>query len=173
MKKFFHLSIVLSTLIASPGFAAEPAVSTTTVRRPGVSVVQLSFQSGLITTGGHFAGHFLTGVSFGVDRTSPVRLGIETGVMFSHFVAMPILFSLGYKPVERKRGASPYIAGSIGPVISLDGGPAAADVALALLVRPGLSFRVADSLDFNTEIQFGGLTGIFYISPTIGLNVYL
>ncbi len=172
MKVFFHLGILFS-FVAATGFAAETETSTATARRPSVSIVQLSFQSGLITTGGHFAGHFLTGVSFGVDRTSPVRLGVETGVMFSHFVALPILLSLSYKPNERKRSASPYIAGSIGPVISLNGGPATQDVALALLIRPGLSFRVADSLDFNTEIQIGGLTGIFYISPTIGLVAYL
>lgn len=143
--------------------------------------VTLDLSGGLVTTGGEYGGSFLTGVSVPVQRNSPVRLGLDTGVMFSTGVALPILVSIMYV-FEGQLAAHPYVAGTVGPVIGLsaNGGSSLAPahdwiigngIKLAILIRPGIRFNVAENLDVALETALGGMTGIFYIAPSLGLSL--
>jgi len=141
------------------------------------SRVNLDVTGGLATTGGDYAGTFLLGVDVRVDRTAPVYVGFHTGVMFGSGTGLPILMSVIYR-TETRPSLRPYIGAAVGPVIGLGGNGVfrtigGDSVRLAILVRGGLSFRVADALDVLTEVTSGGLTGIFYIAPMLGMSVYL
>ena len=169
--------ILLSTVFSMSAHAAwgKSSSSETVSTRP-VHRVNLETLGGFATTGGDYAGTFLAGVSFLVDRTLPVRLGLDSGILFGSGTGLPILLSLGYMPVERNKTATPYVGALVGPVIGLGGRGVFSnteDVMFAILARGGLSFAVADALDLRTEIVMGGLTGIFYISPMLGVSIYL
>lgn len=175
----YRMTFIIFGLVA---FTIQAAPQTTTtnvhVPLPSQSRVSLGIIGGLATTGGDYGGSFLTGVSVQVDRTSPVFLGLDSGILFGSGTGIPVLASILFKLSER--GVRPYVAGTVGPVIGVggngifSGGIGAGDsVKLAVLVRPGLTFRAADALDVRTEVIVGGLTGIFFISPMLGMSVYL
>jgi hypothetical protein len=79
----------------------------------------------------------------------------------------------------------PYLGGAIGPEIGVSQGTRnllgvevpnpnfGEDVKLAILVRPGLRFNVTEVLDINVEAALGGITGVFYIAPTVGASIRL
>lgn len=171
--------VLVLGLMSSLSVIAAPR-SSASVYGPGGSRVSLNMSGGLATVGGDYGGSFLTGVLVQVDRTVPVRLGLDTGIMFGSGTGLPILASLVWKVRgDGRKGVQPYIGGAVGPVIGLSGAGAFAGggfsdgVKLAILLRPGLSFPVADLMDLKTEITVGGLTGIFYIAPMLGMAVHL
>lgn len=145
------------------------------------SKVNLNVLAGLGTTAGDYGGTFLAGVSFQVDQSSEFRLGLDSGILFGSGTGLPILVS-GTIPMGSGKTRA-YFTGSVGPVLGIgdptvgagvfDAGPTGDGVRLAILLRPGVAFQIADAMDFVAEFMMGGLTGIFYIGPNIGVHVNL
>lgn len=164
------------------GSSSNASVSSASYRNDRVN---LDFSGALVTTGGSYGGTFLAGVSLPVEHASPVRLGMDTGVIFAQGgVGLPILLSVVYN-FAGSHSVRPYVGGAVGPVIGLSSGSitvgttsvplsgtglgVGSGVSLAILVRPGLRFTVTQNLDILSEVALGGLTGQFYIAPTLGI----
>lgn len=167
-------------LVGGRSFAAN--TSATTVQQVGSQRITLNTSGGLVNTSGFYGGVFLVGVAVPIGRNSPVRMGLDTGVMFGSGAALPILLSMIYETTMK--GVRPYIGGAIGPVIGLGGSstvfgvPVAGSflgdgVKLAILIRPGVKFDVTEKLDLTVETALGGLTGHFYIAPSLGVQLKL
>lgn len=148
--------------------------------------VNLTVVGGLATTAGDYGGSFLVGVGFGVDRTVPLTLGLDSGILFGSGTGLPILVSAKYLIGTAK--TQPFVGASVGPVIGIgdpgvgagvgatttgvfDAGPGGDGVRLAILFRAGLKMQIADALDFVTQLDLGGLTGIFYVAPMVGIGL--
>lgn len=147
---------------------------------------ELSFSGGLVTISGDYAGSFLTGVTFPASQHSSLRLGIESGLLFASGTAIPIFVSV-YLPMRSRKNLSPYFGLSMGPTIGVSGTPTnlnqvtevgmfdglTSSMKLAFLFRPGVTFEINQNLRFKAEMPFGGLTGLFYIGPMVGLTLKL
>ncbi len=176
----FAISLLVAGLMMSGTAAQAAATSTTTAKAYRNDRVNLGFSGGLVTTGGVYGGVFLAGVSLPVGRYSPVRVGLDSGIIFAEGTGLPILLNITYN-FDGSAGVRPYIGAAVGPVINLSSGTrtvfgytvanpgVGSDVKLAILVKPGLRFNVAENLDIMVETAFGGLTGTFYIAPTLGI----
>lgn len=164
--KFFGLLIILAS---SSSLAARSTVKQTNLEVSGA----------FATTAGSYAGNFLAGISFRIDASKPLRMGISSGIMFGSGTGLPILFSMIHEFSHQMGSLQPYIGGSIGPVIgvssSVIGGAfdQGNTIELAILVRPGFRHKLSDSMDLMVEVPFGGITGVFYIAPTLGAVVHL
>jgi hypothetical protein len=178
LEKLFLVSVVLSTFFSSPPAYAMKTFSTLTTSHPtSSSHVSIDFSGGLVTMGGNYGGTFLLGVALPVSRTSPVKIELQSGVTFASGTALPILLSVLYDFANGARqNVTPYIGGSVGPVIGLSSNLldlrtplVGSGIQLAILVRPGLKFNVTDNLDLTIEAPLGGMTGVFYIAPTVGI----
>jgi hypothetical protein len=160
-----------SSLIAAPNFSKG------TPGGPGGSQVSIDLGGGLITTGGSYGGSFLAGFKVQVDRTAPVRVGLDSGILFGSGTGLPILATVTYSFSERSSRGRLYLEGLVGPVIGLGGigvfNGLGDSVKLAILMRPGVAFAVADKLDITVDLTMGGLTGIFYVSTMLGFQLHL
>ncbi len=162
-------------LVATNSFAATRSTELFAPKPSYHSGVSIGAMGGLVTAGGNYGGNFLLQMTVPVSKASPVRLGLDTGVMFSKGVSLPILVTMVFDIVTTVRNISPYVGGSVGPVIGLSSNAGDAvfgdGIKLGILVRPGINFGLTDNLNLNVELQTGGLTGIFYISPSLGLQL--
>ncbi len=133
--------------------------------------VNLGAQVGLVTTDGDFGGSALLEATVLVDRETPLRVGLSSGIMFGSGTALPILVTGLYGFSGGK--VQPYAGASIGPTIDLSGvGVFGSDVRLAILLRAGLRFLVLDDMDVVGDMMMGGLTGRFYIGPSLGVAIH-
>jgi hypothetical protein len=181
-RTFLIFVVVLTSRVGLAAASNSSFISTGTSQTSGVN---LNASGGLVTMGGNYGGTFLLGVSIPVSRTSPVRVGLDSGVTFASGTAIPILLSVLYEFGDRHQTARPYLGGAIGPEIGVASGTRnvygvnvpnpnfGEEVKLAILVRPGLRFNVTDLLDINVESALGGITGVFYIAPTVGASIRL
>lgn len=173
--KLFALSLVLVTFASS--LMASTTFSKGTPGGPGGSQVSVDLGGGLITTGGTYGGSFLAGFQVQVDRTAPVRVGLDSGILFGSGTGLPILATVTYSFSERSSRGRLYLEGLVGPVIGLGGvgvfNGLGDSVKLAILLRPGVAFAVADKLDIKVDLTMGGLTGIFYVSTMLGFDLHL
>lgn len=178
-------SLLAGAAAAAPASAA-PASSASTRTRSYASepdAVALDFSGALATVGGSYGGTFLAGVSLPVERGSSVRLNLDSGIMFSHATWLPILLSVVYNIGSPSQNVRPYVGGAVGPFIRLSSTRLAGidipaeltgdGVRLGILLRPGLRVALTRNLDLLGEIPLGGITGIFYISPTLGMQLKL
>jgi hypothetical protein len=177
---FLKLCVVAA--LAWNGLARAAGSSSASYNGFRSNSVALDFTGGLINTNGAYGGSFLTGVYLPVARSSPVRLGLDSGVVFGHGVALPILLSILYNFQNTSSSVIPYVAGTVGPVIGLSSSTSFSGlnvtssdlgdgVKLGIFVRPGLRFNLTELLDLVTEVSVGGITGFFYICPTLGIQL--
>lgn len=174
------IGIIAFAFVGSP--LARAATTSDTVQTSRGKRITLNTSGGLVNTSGTYGGIFLVGVALPIGKASPIRMGLDSGILFGSGTALPILLSMIYE--IQSRGVRPYIGGAIGPVIGLGGsttvfgvpvqGSLLGDgVKLAILIRPGVKFDVTEALDLTIETALGGLTGHFYIAPTLGLQLKL
>jgi hypothetical protein len=179
----FSLGLGLALALGAGDLACAASGNSTATYHSHSSAVAIDFSGGLINSNGSYGGSFLAGVNLAVGRSSPVRLGLDSGIMFTHGVALPVLLSILYNFQNYSNSVTPYVAGTVGPIIGLSSTSINIDgvnvptsylgdgVKLGIFVRPGLRFNLTELLDFVTEVSVGGITGFFYICPTIGIQL--
>ncbi len=169
--KLFAVALLSTTLMAAP----NRNVVTVNTAPPTHSRASLDFMGGFATTANDYAGSFLVGTGIQIERTSSTRIGLASGVLFGSGTGLPILLSI-VAPFT-SGSTRMYLGGAVGPVIGISGNGVFNDksesVKLALLLRPGIVFEASQNLDVTAEMMTGALTGIFYISPMLGLSLKL
>lgn len=109
--------------------------------------------------------------SFGFRVGPKVLIGGEIGLDFGAGgvagltpIRLPILGTAVYQ-FSADGSVHPYIGLSMGVSLSVSN----ATTNFAMLMRPGLSFAINNSMDFGLEGRFGALDGVFYMQPLANL----
>lgn len=158
-----HLGMTVVTLLAAVHLSTNVASAATSEKfriQVGAGPAAAAIKTGIGFLG-----------SFGFRVSPRVLIGGELafnigagGVAGFTPITMPILGTVVYQ-FAADGSVHPYIGLSIGPSISISN----ASTTFGMLLRPGLSFAINNSMDFALEGRFGAFDGIFFINPLANL----